>query len=110
MKTETKEVGTGYPEIAGCRYITQQDEVITVQNEAGKPEDNYLTHTLYIRNDDSVLFIKTRQWRPWWNSDPMDLGDEVLPDAEAALAWAVDVAGLNAVVAARLIIGADTDE
>lgn len=107
MKTETKQAGTGYPEIEGCQYVTQQDEVITVQNEAGEPEDNYLTRSLYIKDDDSAFFIKTRQWRPWWNSDPMDLGDEALPNAEAALAWAVDVAGMNPVVATRLIIGAD---
>jgi hypothetical protein len=105
MKTETKE--QEYPEIEGCRYVTQKDEVITVQNEAGEPEDNYLTRSLYMRNDDSVFFIKTRQWRPWWNSDPMDLGDEALPDAQAALQWAVDVAGLNPTVATRLIVGVD---
>ena len=102
MTTETE-----YPEIAGCRYITQQDEVVTITNKAGEPEDNYLTHTLYIRNDDSVFLIKTRQWRPWWGTDPVDLGDEALPDAQAALVWAVDVAGLNPVVATRLIVGAD---
>jgi len=108
MKTEPEEkAGTEYPEIAGCQYICQKDQVITAQNEAGEPEDNYVTHSLYIRTDASTFFIKTRQWRPWWGTDPVDMGDEALPNAEAALAWAVDVAGLNPVVATRLIVGAD---
>ena len=111
MKTETKE--QEYPEIEGCQYICQQDQVVTVQNDKGEPEDNYLTRSLYMRNDDSVFFIKTRQWRPWWNSDPVDTGDEALPNSEAALQWAVDVAEMNPIVAARLIVGvedADADE
>ena len=107
MRTETgKKMEIEYPEIEGCQYITQRDEVVTVTNETGEPEDNYLTHTLYMRTD-ATFFIKTRQWRPWWGTDPADLGDEALPDAQAALQWATNVVGLNPVAATRLIVGVD---
>lgn len=109
MEAKTKE-HSEYPEIEGAQYVCQQDEVITVRNEANEPEDNYVTRSLYIKSDDSTCFIKTRQWRPWWNSEPADMGDEGLPTAQAALQWAVNVAGLNPTVAARLIVGTDTDE
>ncbi len=98
-----------YPEIEGCRYICQKDEVITASNEAGKPEDNYVTRTLYMRVDHSTFFIRTRRWMPWWGTEPLNLGDEELPNAQAALAWATDVAGLNPVVAASAIVGVDAN-
>ena len=100
---KAKEEKREYPEIEGCEYITQHDEVTI---EAGERAERYITHTLYRRNNGS-FFIKTRRWTPWWGTEPEDLGDEALPNAEAALAWAVDVAGLNPQVATRLIVGVD---
>lgn len=105
----SKKTGAEYPEIEGCQYITQKDEVTPTKSETGEIEDRYVTRTLYMR-DDSTFFIKTRQWLPWWGTEPLDLGDEDLADAEAALAWATNVAGLNPIMAARLIVGTDTTD
>ena len=108
METD-KKTETEYPEIEGCRYITQKDEVTPDRSDNGEIEDRYVTRTLYMR-DDSTFFVKTRLWRPWWGTEPVDLGDEDIPDAQAALQWATQVAWLNPIVAARLIVGTDTDE